>query len=52
MVSPTHPMFDQEGIFVGFIAAGIYLKGDNILGRLLANHHHQDKTYIYVKPQR
>ncbi|MCG9768265.1 GGDEF domain-containing protein [Pseudoalteromonas sp. CO348] len=48
MVSPTHPMFDQEGIFVGFIAAGIYLKGDNILGRLLANHHHQDKTYIYV----
>lgn len=48
MVSPTHPMFDQEGIFVGFIAAGIYLKGDNILGRLLSNHHHQDKTYIYV----
>ncbi|PCK30411.1 sensor domain-containing diguanylate cyclase [Pseudoalteromonas piscicida] len=48
MVSPTHPMFDKAGNFLGFIAAGIYLKGDNILGRLLANHHHKDKTYVYV----
>ncbi|GEK11040.1 GGDEF domain-containing protein [Pseudoalteromonas sp. McH1-7] len=48
MVSPTHPIFDNNGNYLGFIAAGIYLKGDNILGKLLSNHHHQDKTYVYV----
>ena len=48
MVSPTYPIFSPEQEFLGFLAAGIYLKGDNILGKLLASHHHRDETYVYV----
>ncbi|WP_440056451.1 sensor domain-containing diguanylate cyclase (plasmid) [Pseudoalteromonas sp. T1lg65] len=48
MVSPTHPIFSSDGEYLGFIAAGVYLKGENILSKLLASHHHNDQTYVYV----
>ncbi|MBQ4878978.1 GGDEF domain-containing protein [Pseudoalteromonas luteoviolacea] len=48
MISPTYPLFDGQGQYLGFVAGGIYLHGDTILNRLLGRHHYADGSYSYV----
>ncbi|MDK1286437.1 sensor domain-containing diguanylate cyclase [Pseudoalteromonas umbrosa] len=48
MISPTYPLFDSRGHYLGFVAGGIYLHGDTILNRLLGRHHYADGSYSYV----
>ncbi|KID57003.1 hypothetical protein JF50_14130 [Pseudoalteromonas luteoviolacea] len=48
MISPTYPLIDSQGQYLGFVAGGIYLHGDTILNRLLGKHHYADDSYSYV----
>ncbi|RJE73591.1 hypothetical protein BGP78_18405 [Pseudoalteromonas sp. MSK9-3] len=51
IISVSHPIFNDVGKYQGFIAASIYLQGDNILNRLLGKHHYSDGSYLYVVDQ-
>ncbi|KZN61990.1 hypothetical protein N473_20830 [Pseudoalteromonas luteoviolacea CPMOR-1] len=48
MISPTYPLFNSHGQYLGFVAGGIYLHGDTILNRLLGRHHYEGGSYSYV----
>ncbi|HUH56997.1 MAG TPA: sensor domain-containing diguanylate cyclase [Pseudomonadales bacterium] len=44
----TYPIFDDSGNYLGYIGGSIYLKERGILNALLADHFHQDDSYVYV----
>ncbi|WP_232818286.1 sensor domain-containing diguanylate cyclase [Zobellella maritima] len=48
LISISHPIFATDGRYLGFVAGSIYLQGENILNRLLGQHHYKDGSYIYV----
>ncbi|ESP93700.1 sensor domain-containing diguanylate cyclase [Pseudoalteromonas luteoviolacea] len=48
MISPTYPLFSNQGKYLGFVAGGIYLHGETILNTLLGKHHYTDDSYSYV----
>lgn len=48
LVLVSHPVYDQEGKYRGFIGGTIYLKADNQLQEILGQHPHQDGSYVYV----
>ncbi|MBE0370721.1 sensor domain-containing diguanylate cyclase [Pseudoalteromonas aurantia] len=51
IISVSYPITASDGGYLGFIAASIYLQGDNILNRLLGEHHYNDGSYLYVVDQ-
>lgn len=51
VVLVTHPVFDAQGHYLGFIGGSIYLQEDNILHTLLGQHYHRDQSAIYVVDQ-
>lgn len=44
----SHPVFDAQGIYLGFVGGSIYLEEESILYTLLGQHYHIDDSYIYV----
>lgn len=47
----SQPIFNEQGVYLGYIGGTIYLKEKNILSRLLGEHYYQDGSYIYVVDQ-
>lgn len=47
----THPVFDAQGVYLGFVGGSIYLDEESILYMLLGRHYHADESYIYVVDQ-
>ncbi|WP_017903532.1 sensor domain-containing diguanylate cyclase [Pseudomonas asplenii] len=48
MIQISHPIFDGEGNYLGYLGAGIYLNEPNILHSLLGEHYYRDGSYLYV----
>jgi len=44
----SHPMFDPNGRYIGYIGGAIYLKKRSILNTILDTHYYEDGSYIYV----
>lgn len=44
----SQPVFNDEGIYKGYISGSIYLLEDNVLNDLLGAHFFQDDSYFYV----
>lgn len=44
----THPVFDGQGTYLGFVGGAIYLDDSSILAKLLGEHYHADDSYLYV----
>lgn len=51
IISLSQPLYDDNGIYYGFLAAGIYLQSENAISQLLEEHHYQDGSYLYVVDQ-
>lgn len=48
LVFVTHPVFDTQGEYVGFVGGSIYLDAQSVLSRLIGEHYHANDSYIYV----
>lgn len=44
----SHPLFDTDGRYLGYVGGSIYLKHASILNDLLQVHFHKDGSYLYV----
>lgn len=44
----THPVFDGQGVYQGFVGGAIYLHKESLLYQLLGQHYHTDDSYSYV----
>lgn len=44
----SHPIFDRDGNYRGYVGGTIYLLEDNALNKVLNAHFHDDDSYIYV----
>ena len=44
----SHPIFTDEGEYVGLIGGTIYLKEQNVFYKLLGKHYYDDGSYVYV----
>lgn len=44
----SHPIFDSNRNYLGFVAGTLYLKEKNILNHLLGQHFYKDGSYVYV----
>ncbi len=44
----SHPLFDANGGYLGYVGGSIYLKRASILHDLLQVHFHKDGSYLYV----
>ena len=44
----THPVFNAQGDYLGFIGGSIYLHEQSILFMLLGKHYHSNDSYIYA----
>ena len=44
----SQPIFNYKRDYLGFIAAGIYLKENESLNKILGEHHHKDDSSTYV----
>lgn len=51
LVFISHPVFDAQGDYLGFVGGSIYLHEESILYALLGRHYHSDESYIYVADQ-
>jgi len=47
----SHPVFDAQGVYLGFVGGSIYLEEESILYSLLGQHYHADDSYIYAVDQ-
>lgn len=47
----SHPIFDQQQRYLGFIGATIYLKQDNILNQMLSSRYGYKHNHMYVVDQ-
>ena len=47
----SQPLYDDNGIYHWFLAAGIYLQSENVISQLLEEHYYQDGSYLYVVDQ-
>ncbi|MGE6334576.1 sensor domain-containing diguanylate cyclase [Stenotrophomonas sp. NPDC077659] len=48
VVTLSHPMFDEQGDYAGYITASIHLRDPNVLHSLLGTHPYDDGSYLYV----
>ncbi|MBV0933590.1 sensor domain-containing diguanylate cyclase [Marinobacterium weihaiense] len=51
LVLISHPIVDETGRYLGFIAGSIYLDQRSILNDLLGTHYYNDGSYLYVVDQ-
>ncbi|AGN78699.1 MULTISPECIES: sensor domain-containing diguanylate cyclase [Pseudomonas] len=48
VVALSHPMFDSDGRYLGYVGGSLYLRERNILNSLLGEHFYKDGSYLYV----
>lgn len=48
LINLSHPIFSNDGRYLGYIAGTIYLRNDSALQELLGKHHYQDGSYLFV----
>ncbi|MHC6527001.1 sensor domain-containing diguanylate cyclase [Vibrio proteolyticus] len=48
LISISHPIFSDQGVYQGYVSGTIYLERDNILYRILEKHGYKDRSYVYV----
>lgn len=51
LVQLSHPVFQDDGSYAGFVAGTIYLHSPNALQTVLGEHFYSDGSYIYVVDQ-
>ncbi|HIW31163.1 MAG TPA: cache domain-containing protein, partial [Candidatus Paenibacillus intestinavium] len=44
----SHPIFDEDQNYLGFVGGSFYLKEENILYQILGQHYYEDGSYVYV----
>ncbi|MBQ4833650.1 GGDEF domain-containing protein [Pseudoalteromonas sp. MMG010] len=44
----SQPIFDEKGVYLGYIGGTLYLKETNILSKLLKQHYYEGGSFIYV----
>jgi len=44
----SHPVFAQDGTYLGFVGGSLYLREQNFLRDLLGDHFYDDGSYVYV----
>lgn len=44
----SHPIFNRDGIYLGYVGGSIYLEEMNILNDLLGEHFYKDGSYVYI----
>lgn len=47
----SHPIFDEQGTYLGYVGGSIYLNEKSILHTLLGEHYHADGSFIYAVSQ-
>ncbi len=47
----SHPVFDAQGTYLGFVGGSIYLNDKSILHSLLGEHYHADRSVVYAVDQ-
>lgn len=48
IINLSHPIFSNDGAYLGYVAGTIYLRNESALQDLLGKHHYQDGSYLYV----
>lgn len=48
LISMSHPIFDSEQHYLGYISGTIYLEQENMLNTILGQHYYNDGSYLYV----
>lgn len=48
VVVVSHPIFDDNGRYLGYVGGSLYLRERNILNSLLGEHFYKDGSYLYV----
>ncbi|RII76543.1 sensor domain-containing diguanylate cyclase [Pseudomonas monteilii] len=48
VVALSHPIFDSNGRYLGYVGGSLYLRERNILNSLLGEHFYKDGSYLYV----
>ncbi len=48
LVAISHPIFDPQGQYKGYVSGTIYLRQRSILQSLLGKHYYRDGSYLYV----
>ncbi|WP_454674165.1 diguanylate cyclase [Achromobacter pestifer] len=48
LINLSHPIYTNEGRYLGFLAGTIYLRNESVLQDLLGKHHYQDGSYLFV----
>jgi diguanylate cyclase (GGDEF)-like protein len=44
----SSPIYNDKGVYIGFVGGTLYLNDDNALSRLLGDHYYQNGSYVYV----
>ncbi|WP_462402596.1 sensor domain-containing diguanylate cyclase [Pseudomonas sp. Marseille-QA0332] len=44
----SHPIYDAQGNYQGYVGGSLYLREHNILNTLLGQHFYKDGSYLYV----
>jgi len=48
LLALTHPVFDPQGQYRGYVSGTIYLRQRSVLQTLLGTHYYRDGSYLYV----
>ncbi len=48
LVSLSHPIFDRQGRYRGYVSGTLYLRQRSALHTLLGKHYYRDGSYLYV----
>lgn len=51
IISISHPIWNEDGQYLGYIAGTIYLDKNGSLSRLMREHYFTDHSYLYVVDQ-
>lgn len=48
LINLSHPIFSNDGTYLGYVAGTIYLRNESAMNELLGKHHYHDGSYLYV----
>jgi len=48
LIAMSHPVFDAQGQYRGYVSGTVYLRQRSILQSLLGTHYYRDGSYLYV----
>ncbi|NMK49856.1 sensor domain-containing diguanylate cyclase [Achromobacter sp. Bel] len=48
LINLSHPIYSNDGRYLGYIGGTIYLRNESALQELLGKHHYQDGSYLFV----